>query len=195
MDALKILPKFFALDFPSLIMAVVIIMICYVAGKKLLETFLQELGITPVWVRRRVAEEEYKKNVMESLEELKVNQQALQRLQKEDTKKFEALEDSFVDFRANIKKEIKLLNGKIEQRELEKEFKRLRWFIIEFANELPTKKSVSLEVWNEIFENIRRYEELVEKHGFINNQTDSSVNVITDRYEHDIAAGLVTKED
>ena len=107
MDALKILPKFFALDFPSLIMAVVIIMICYVAGKKLLETFLQELGITPVWVRHRIAEEEYKKNVMESLEELKVNQQALQRLQKEDTKKFEALEDSFVDFRADVKKEIK----------------------------------------------------------------------------------------
>lgn len=195
MDAFKVLPKFFELDFPSLIMAIVIIMICYVAGKKLLETFLQELGIVPVWVRHKIAEEEYKKNVIENLEELKTNQQALQRLQKEDTKKFDALENSFVDFRADVKKEIKSLNGKIEQRELEKEFKRLRWFIIEFANELPTKKSVSLEVWNEIFENIRRYEELVEKHGFINNQTDSSVNVITDRYEHDIAAGLVTKED
>lgn len=195
MDAFKVLPKFFELDFPSLIMAIVIIMICYVAGKKLLETFLQELGIVPVWVRNKIAEEEYKKNVIENLEELKTNQQTLQRLQKEDTKKFDALENSFVDFRADVKKEIKSLNGKIEQRELEKEFKRLRWFIIEFANELPTKKSVSLEVWNEIFENIRRYEELVEKHGFINNQTDSSVNVITDRYEHDIAAGLVTKED
>ena len=195
MDAFEMLPKFFELDFPSLIMAIVIIMVCYVGGKKLLETFLQELGITPVWIRHKIAEEKYKKNVIDNLEELKTNQQALQKFQKEDTKKFEALENSFVDFRADVKKEIKSLNGKIEQRELEKEFKRLRWFIIEFANELPTKHSVSLEVWNEIFENIRRYEELVEKHGFINNQTNSSIHVITDRYEHDVASGLVVKED
>ena len=67
MDAFEMLPKFFELDFPSLIMAIVIIMICYVAGKKLLETFLQELGITPVWIRHKVAEEEYKKNVIENL--------------------------------------------------------------------------------------------------------------------------------
>lgn len=195
MDALKVLPKFFELDFPSLIIAIVIIMICYVGGKKLLETFLQELGITPVWIRHKIAEQEYKKNVIENLEELKTNQQDLQRLQKEDAKKFDALKNSFVDFKADVKKEIKSVNGKIEQRELEKEFKRLRWFIIEFANELPTKKSISFEVWNEIFENIRRYEELVNEHGFINNQTNSSIHVITDRYEHDIASGLVVKED
>ena len=91
---------------------------------------------------------------------------------------------------AELQNQITALSNKIEQMELNKTIKKLRWDIINFASDLTRRENIPLEQYNIIFNYIKEYEKIIEDNGLTNGQVESSVHVIKKRYEHDLEAGV-----
>lgn len=178
------------IDYITLILAIATIAVGILAIKKFIDEFASAFGFVPIWTRKRMEEQKDREQIRTQLNVLTENQKELKAIQEHDIERMEALSSALIE----LKEDISNLGERIDKREHDKEFRRLRWRIINFANELPEREIISLEVWNEVWDGIRKYEEMCEKYGYKNGQTTSSVNVITMRYESDIASGKI-KED
>lgn len=178
------------IDYITLILAIATIAVGILAIKKFIDEFASAFGFVPIWTRKRMEEQKDREQIRTQLNVLTENQKELKAIQEHDIERMEALSSALIE----LKEDISELGKRIDKREHDKEFRRLRWRIINFANELPEREVVSLEVWNEIWDGIRKYEEMCEKYGYKNGQTTSSVNVITMRYESDIASGRIKEE-
>jgi len=178
------------IDYITLILAIATIAVGILAIKKFIDEFASAFGFVPIWTRKRMEEQKDREQIRTQLNVLTENQKELKAIQEHDIERMEALSSALIE----LKEDISELGKRIDKREHDKEFRRLRWRIINFANELPEREVISLEVWNEIWDGIRKYEEMCEKYGYKNGQTTSSVNVITMRYESDIASGRIKEE-
>lgn len=178
------------IDYITLILAIATIAVGILAIKKFIDEFASAFGFVPIWTRKRMEEQKEREQIRTQLNVLTENQKELKAIQEHDIERMEALSSALIE----LKEDISNLGERIDKREHDKEFRRLRWRIINFANELPEREVVSLEVWNEVWDGIRKYEEMCEKYGYKNGQTTSSVNVITMRYESDIASGRIKEE-
>lgn len=178
------------IDYITLILAIATIAVGILAIKKFIDEFASAFGFVPIWTRKRMEEQKDREQIRTQLNVLTENQKELKAIQEHDIERMEALSSALIE----LKEDISNLGKRIDKREHDKEFRRLRWRIINFANELPEREVISLEVWNEVWDGIRKYEEMCEKYGYKNGQTTSSVNVITMRYESDIASGKIKEE-
>lgn len=183
--------KMFQVDYVALIIAMVTVAVGILAIKKFIDEFASAFGFVPIWTRKKMEEQKERNEIRTQLTNLTENQQKIKDIQASDVKKMDALSTCLVEVREDISK----LSARIDKRERDKEFRRLRWRIINFANELPIRDEISFDVWNEVWDGIKKYEEMCEKYDYKNGQTTSSVNVITQRYEHDIALGKIAKEE
>ena len=61
----------------------------------------------------------------------------------------------------------------------------------EISNSISDKKEISIEQYNIIFDRIKEYAYLIDKHNLKNGQVDSSVDVIRERYSQDLRNGLL----
>lgn len=183
--------KLMQIDYITLILAMATIAVSILAIKKFIDEFASAFGFVPIWTRKRIELQEEREQIKTQLNAFAENQKEFKTIQENNIKRMEVLSSGLVE----LKKDISVLSERIDKRERDKEFRRLRWRIINFANELPEREIISLEVWNEVWDGIKKYEDMCEKYKYKNGQTTSSVKVITSRYEHDIALGKIIKEE
>lgn len=174
-------------DYVALVIAIATIAVSILAIKKFIDEFSAAFGFVPIWTRKKIENQKEKEQILNRLDILTETQQELKEMQKNDKEYMETLSSCLTE----LKNDISQLDEKIGRRERDKEFRRLRWRIINFANELPGRETITREVWNEVWDGVRKYEEMCTKYGYINGQTTSSVRVIAERYEHDIANGKI----
>ena len=166
-------------------------MAAFVAIKEGVEKFCKAFEFETPWMRKAREKREYMEKVDKQLELLMQREESIEAKHSTDVWQLEGVVGEVRESFAELQNQITALSNKIEQMELNKTIKKLRWDIINFASELPRREVIPLEQYNIIFNDIKEYEKIIEDNGLTNGQVESSVHVIKKRYEHDLEAGLL----
>lgn len=182
-----------SIDYISFFCALLTIMSSLVGIKWGIEKFCKTYGFETPWMKASREKREYMERVDKQLELLMQREEAMEN----NVGKLEGIVGEVRESFVELQNQITALSNKIEQMELNKQIKKLRWNIINFASDLPRRDVIPLEQYNIIFNDIKEYKKIIEDNGLTNGQVDSSVHVITKRYEHDLETGLLDndKED
>ena len=170
-------------------------MVGFVTIKKGVEEFCKTFGFETPWMKASREKREYMEKVNEQISLLMQREESMETKHSTDVGQLEEVVGGVKESITEVQKQIIALSNKIEQMELNKQIKELRWDIINFASDLPRREVIPLEQYNIIFNDIKEYERIIEEHGLTNGQVDSSVHVIKKRYEHDLEAGLLDDKE
>ena len=179
-----------SIDYVSFLIALFTIMTGTLAIKGLVENFCKTFEFETPWMRKAREKREYIEKVNKQLELLMQREESIEVKHLTDMGQLEGVVGEVRESFAELQNQITALSDKIEQMELNKTIKKLRWDIINFASDLPRREIIPLEQYNIIFNYIKEYEKIIEDNGLTNGQVESSVHVIKKRYEHDLEAGV-----
>lgn len=179
-----------SIDYISFFCALFTIMAAFVAIKEGVEKFCKAFEFETPWMRKAREKREYMEKVDKQLELLMQREESMEAKHSTDVGQLEGVVEEVRESFAELQNQITALSNKIEQMELNKTIKKLRWDIINFASDLPRRENIPLEQYNIIFNDIKEYEKIIEDNGLTNGQVESSVHVIKKRYEHDLEAGV-----
>ena len=179
-----------SIDYLSFFCALFTIMAAFVAIKEGVEKFCKAFEFETPWMRKAREKREYMEKVDKQLELLMQREESIEAKHSTDVGQLEGVVGEVRESFAELQNQITALSNKIEQMELNKTIKKLRWDIINFASDLPRREIIPLEQYNIIFNDIKEYEKIIEDNGLTNGQVESSVHVIKKRYEHDLEAGV-----
>ena len=179
-----------SIDYVSFLIALFTIMTGTLAIKGLVENFCKTFEFETPWMRKAREKREYMEKVDKQLELLMQREESIEAKHSTDVGQLEGVVGEVRESFAELQNQITALSNKIEQMELNKTIKKLRWDIINFASDLPRREIIPLEQYNIIFNYIKEYEKIIEDNGLTNGQVESSVHVIKKRYEHDLEAGV-----
>ena len=179
-----------SIDYISFFCALFTIMVAFVAIKEGVEKFCKAFEFETPWMRKAREKREYMEKVNKQLELLMQREESIEAKHSTDVGQLEGVVGEVRESFAELQNQITALSNKIEQMELNKTIKKLRWDIINFASDLPRREIIPLEQYNIIFNYIKEYEKIIEDNGLTNGQVESSVHVIKKRYEHDLEAGV-----
>ena len=184
-----------SIDYVSFFCALLTIMVGFVTIKKGVEEFCKTFGFETPWMKASREKREYMEKVNEQITLLMQREESMETKHSTDVGQLEEVVAKVNESFAELQKQITALSNKIEQMELNKTIKKLRWDIINFASDLPRRENIPLEQYNIIFNYIKEYEKIIEDNGLTNGQVESSVYVIKKRYEHDLEAGVFDDKD
>ena len=184
-----------SIDYVSFLIALFTIMTGTLAIKGLVENFCKTFEFETPWMRKAREKREYMEKVDKQLELLMQREESIEAKHSTDVGQLEGVVGEVRESFAELQNQITALSNKIEQMELNKTIKKLRWDIINFASDLPRRENIPLEQYNIIFNYIKEYEKIIEDNGLTNGQVESSVYVIKKRYEHDLEAGVFDDKD
>ena len=179
-----------SIDYVSFLIALFTIMTGTLAIKGLVENFCKTFEFETPWMRKAREKREYMEKVDKQLELLMQREESMEAKHSTDVGQLEGVVGEVRESFAELQNQITALSDKIEQMELNKTIKKLRWDIINFASDLTRRENIPLEQYNIIFNYIKEYEKIIEDNGLTNGQVESSVHVIKKRYEHDLEAGV-----
>ena len=179
-----------SIDYISFFCALFTIMAAFVAIKEGVEKFCKAFEFETPWMRKAREKREYMEKVDKQLELLMQREESIEAKHSTDVGQLEGVVGEVRESFAELQNQITALSNKIEQMELNKTIKKLRWDIINFASDLPRRENIPLEQYNIIFNDIKEYEKIIEDNGLTNGLVESSVHVIEKRYEHDLEAGV-----
>ena len=179
-----------SIDYISFFCALFTIMAAFVAIKEGVEKCCKAFEFETPWMRKAREKREYMEKVDKQLELLMQREESIEAKHSTDVGQLEGVVGEVRESFAELQNQITALSNKIEQMELNKTIKKLRWDIINFASDLPRRENIPLEQYNIIFNDIKEYEKIIEDIGLTNGQVESSVHVIKKRYEHDLEAGV-----
>lgn len=179
-----------SIDYISFFCALFTIMAAFVAIKEGVEKFCKTFGFETPWMKSSREKREYMEKVNKQLELLMQREESMEAKHITDVGQLEGVVGEVRESFTELQNQITALSNKIEQMELNKTIKKLRWDIINFASDLPRREIIPLEQYNIIFNYIKEYEKIIEDNGLTNGQVESSVHVIKKRYEHDLEAGV-----
>ena len=179
-----------SIDYVSFLIALFTIMTGTLAIKGLVENFCKTFEFETPWMRKAREKREYMEKVDKQLELLMQREESIEVKHLTDMGQLEGVVGEVRESFAELQNQITALSDKIEQMELNKTIKKLRWDIINFASDLTRRENIPLEQYNIIFNYIKEYEKIIEDNGLTNGQVESSVHVIKKRYEHDLEAGV-----
>lgn len=179
-----------SIDYISFFCALFTIMAAFVAIKEGVEKFCKAFEFETPWMRKAREKREYMEKVDKQLELLMQREESIEAKHSTDVGQLEGVVGEVRESFAELQNQITALSDKIEQMELNKTIKKLRWDIINFASDLTRRENIPLEQYNIIFNYIKEYEKIIEDNGLTNGQVESSVHVIKKRYEHDLEAGV-----
>ena len=183
-----------SIDYFSLISAVIIIMGAIVAVKELFEKFCHVAGIEFSWIKAKNEMRECQTAVKRELAELQERQSNFEEEHRENIKKRNEFNQEIITSIGEIKEEITKMNIEIDRREALKKFEKLRDDILNFANELPTRATISEELISNVYSKINQYNILHDKYKFENSQAPVSIDVIKQRYHEMLKEGKITKK-
>ena len=184
-----------SIDYVSFLIALFTIMTGTLAIKGLVENFCKTFEFETPWMRKAREKREYMEKVDKQLELLMQREESIEAKHSTDVGQLEGVVGEVRESFAELQNQITALSDKIEQMELNKTIKKLRWDIINFASDLTRREIIPLEQYNIIFNYIKEYEKIIEDNGLTNGQVASSVHVIKKRYEHDLEAGVFDDKD
>lgn len=179
-----------SIDYISFFCALFTIMAAFVAIKEGVEKFCKAFEFETPWMRKAREKREYMEKVDKQLELLMQREESMETKHLTDVGQLEGVVGEVRESFVELQNQITALSNKIDQMELNKTIKKLRWDIINFASDLPRRENIPLEQYNIIFNDIKEYEKIIEDNGLTNGQVESSVHVIKKRYEHDLEAGV-----
>lgn len=184
-----------SIDYFSLISAVVIIMGAVVALKELVEKFCAVAGIEFAWIKEKNEMRECQQTVKQELAELRERQDIFEADHKSNIEKRNQFNKDIIESIEAVKNTIAEMGKDIERREAEKKFEKLRDDILNFANDLPTRKTVSEELIANIYKKIDMYNNLHNEYKFENSQAPVSIEVIKQRYQEMLKNGQIVKKE
>lgn len=179
------------IDWASLILSIITILTSLYVLKSGIEKFCNSFGIETPWMKQKREKEEFQQNIQKICKQLEVKEEKLEIQHKSDIDQLKELNSIMCESISDLKKDFATFKTGIENNEIKKNIKKLRWDIINFASGIAERKTISLEQYNVIFKDIKEYETLVEKYHLKNGQVNSSVDVIQERYEQDLRSGLL----
>ena len=183
------------IDYFSLISAVVIIMGAVIAMKELFEKFCSITGIEFSWIKAKKEMRECQVTVKKELAELRERQDLFEKEHRENIQRRDVFNKEIISAIEAIKNTISDMRKDIDRREAEKKFEKLRDDILNFANELSTKKTVSEELISNVYRKINYYNNLHNQYGFENSQAPASIEAIKLKYQDMILKGQITKKE
>lgn len=178
-------------DWMSFILCIFTIMAGIVAIKTLLDNFCKVLNIETPWMRSKREKKEFNQIIISLYDDLKNKENKLEDKHVNDIEQLKELNSEVCNSIVDLKNEFIEFKKATEDNELKKNIKKLRWDIIDFASSISDKKEISIEQYNIIFDRIKEYAYLIDKHNLKNGQVESSVEVIQERYEQDLRNGLL----
>lgn len=191
-----------SIDYLSLITSIVIIMGVVVSLKSLIEKFCETVGIEFSWIRerniRKQKNEEMKEcqsTIKRELRELRERQDVFEKEHRENIEKRDEFDKEIISAINTIKDSIVDFKADIERKEAEKKFEKLRDDIVNFANELALRDTVSSELMENVYRKINVYHSLSEEYGFKNSQAPVSIDAIKQKYQEMILSGHITKKE
>ena len=191
-----------SIDYFSLISSIVVVMAAILAIKELIERFCNSVGIEFSWIREKKERIQKDKEMKEcqttikrELRELKERQDRFEKEHRESVKKRDASNKEIISAINTIKDSITDFKSDIERKEAEKKFEKLRDDIVNFANELALRDTVSSELMENVYRKINVYHSLSEEYGFKNSQAPVSIKAIEQKYQEMILSGHITKKE
>ena len=178
-------------DWMSFILCLFTIMAGIVTIKTLLDNFCKVLNIETPWMRSKREKKEFNQRIISLYDDLKNKENKLEDRHVNDIEQLKELNSEVCNSIVDLKNEFIEFKKATENNELKKNIKKLRWDIIDFASSIKDKKEIPIEQYNIIFDRIKEYADLIDKHNLKNGQVDSSVDVIRERYEQDLRNGLL----
>lgn len=178
-------------DWMSFILCIFTIMAGIVAIKTLLDNFCKVLNIETPWMRSKREKKEFNQRIISLYDDLKNKENKLEDKHVNDIEQLKELNSEVCNSIVELKNEFIEFKKATENNELKKNIKKLRWDIIDFASSISDKKEIPIEQYNIIFDRIKEYADLIDKHNLKNGQVESSVEVIQERYEQDLRNGLL----
>lgn len=178
-------------DWMSFILCLFTIMAGIATIKTLLDNFCKVLNIETPWMRSKREKKEFNQRIISLYDDLKNKENKLEDRHVNDIEQLKELNSEVCNSIVDLKNEFIEFKKATENNELKKNIKKLRWDIIDFASSISDKKEIPIEQYNIIFDRIKEYADLIDKHNLKNGQVDSSVDVIRERYEQDLRNGLL----
>lgn len=180
-----------SVDYFSFVIALATVIAGTVAVKEGVERFCRAVGIEFSWIRAKREQKECQEKIRKDLDDITKRQTELEDLRKTDIEAKEEFNKMMVESVNSIKDDIVELKKDIDVREAEKRFRKLRYDILNFANQISQAHQVSAELVDQIYEEITEYEELSERYQFKNNRVNASVNVIQAKYQELLQNGQI----
>lgn len=182
-----------SIDYVSLLLALGTIIVGFVAIKKALEEFCQTFGIKLRYIEEKKEMHKCQTEVKTSLRELEERQDRFEKQYEENIKVRDKFNKEIMDCINELKADIVDMRDEMEIREAEKRFKKLRYDILNFANQIVSAQQISAEMIDQIFEECAEYEKISEGYGFKNDRVNVSMSVIRSKYEELLKEGRITK--
>lgn len=181
-----------SIDYFSLLLALGTVMIGFTAIKKGVEEFCKTFGIRLRYLEEKQEMKSCQTEVKTRLAELSARQDKFEHQHEENIKARDKFNNKMIECINDIKADIVDMRDEIEIREAEKRFKKLRYDILNFANQAVSAKQISAEMIDQIFEECGEYEKLSKDYGFKNDRVNVSVSVIKSKYEELLKEGKIT---
>lgn len=184
-----------SINYVDFVLAMITIMIATPFVKEVVEKFCKTVGIEFSWIKAKNSRRECEEKIKKDLDILKVRQEELESLHKEDMNKHREYSQNVMTIVSSLKEDIISLKDDIEKREAEKRFRKLRYDILNFANQIISMQEISSELIDQIFDECQEYEDLVSQYNFSNDRVNVSMKVIKDKYQELLVNGKIYKED
>lgn len=184
-----------SIDYLSLLTSAVIVMSAILALKSLVEKFCDAVGIEFSWIKEKKELKACQTTIKHELRELKGRQDVFEKEHRENIEKRDEFNKEIISAINMIKDSIVDFKADIERKEAEKKFEKLRDDIVNFANELALRDTVSSELMENVFKKVKAYESLSQEYNFKNNQAPISIKAIEQKYQDMILSGHIVKEE
>ena len=182
-----------SIDYVSLLLALGTVVVGFVAIKEAVEKFCKTFGIHLAYLDEKAEMRRCQVEVKASLKELKERQDLFEKQHEENIAVRDKFNQEIIDRVQELKDDIIEMDRRIEKREAEKRFKKLRYDILNFANAISNMNTISNEMIQQIFDECSEYENLSGEYGFKNDRVNVSISVIKDKYEELLREGKITK--
>lgn len=184
-----------SIDYLSLLTSAVIVMSAILALKSLVEKFCDTVGIEFSWIKEKKELKACQTTIKQELRELRERQDVFEKEHRENIEKRDQFNKEIISAINMIKDSITDFKADIERKEAEKKFEKLRDDIVNFANELALRDTVSSELMENVYRKINQYESIRDAYNFKNNQAPVSIKAIEQKYQDMIVSGHIVKED
>ena len=184
-----------SIDYLSLLTSAVIVMSAILALKSLVEKFCDAVGIEFSWIKEKREMRECQTTIKKRLKDLQEKQDRFEKQHEENVKKRNEYNEKIMSSIESLQKSIISLEEEMKVREAKNKFERLRDDIVNFANELASRDTVSSELMENYFKKIGKYESLSHEYNFKNNQAPVSIEVIKMKYQDMLLKGQITKKE
>lgn len=184
-----------SIDYLSLLTSAVIVMSAILALKSLVEKFCDAVGIEFSWIKEKREMRECQTTIKKRLKDLQEKQDRFEKQHEENVKTRNEYNEKIMSSIESLQKSIISLEEEMKVREAKNKFERLRDDIVNFANELASRDTVSSELMENYFKKIGKYESLSHEFHFKNNQAPVSIEVIKMKYQDMLLKGQITKKE